>query len=347
MSAELRTLVTGGAGYFGHCLVKKLRGRNYHVRIFDLNDLQERPPDIEFVHGDIRDAAAIRRASEGIDIVFHNVAQVPLAKDRNLFWSVNRDGTLRMLEAARDVGVRKVIYTSSSAVFGVPARNPVDESVDPRPMEDYGRAKYEGEKLCRQFSDRGLDISIIRPRTIMGYGRLGIFQILFEWIYQGSNIPVLDGGNNVYQFVHGDDLAEACILAGLSPGSNVFNCGAERFGTMREVLESLCHHARTGSKVVSLPRWAAELSMNVASVVGLSPLGPYHSMMYGRSFYFDISHAKAVLGWQPRYSNDEMFCQSYDWYCQNRKEVLRGSGHASYHRSAVKQGILSLVRRFL
>src|SRR5206468_1516642 len=151
-----------------------------------------------------------------------------------------------LLRAALEAKVRKVINVSSSAVFGAPKSNPVTEETPPTPGEAYGRAKLEGENLCRRFAREGLDVTIIRPRTIMGHGRLGIFQILFEWIRQGSNVPVLGGGQNRYQFVHADDLAEACILAAARPGPAIYNCGTDRFGTMREALEHLCAHARTG-----------------------------------------------------------------------------------------------------
>jgi nucleoside-diphosphate-sugar epimerase len=115
---------------------------------------------------------------------------------------------------------------------------------------------------------------------------------------------------------------------------------------MRETLEHLCAHAGTGSKVKSVPMAPATWFMNLTSRLGLSPLGPYHVLMYGRSLYFDITKARTELGWQPRYSNDEMFVQSYEWYVQNREKVLRSSG-GSHHRSAVKQGILGLVKHLL
>ena len=112
---------------------------------------------------------------------------------------------------------------------------------------------------------------------------------------------------------------------------------------MREALENLCKHAGTGSKVTSLPRRPTEIGMKITSSLGLSPLGPYHALMYGESLYFDTTRAKAELGWQPRYSNDEMLAESYDWYCSHREEVLRAHG-GSHHRSAVKHGVLSMVK---
>ena len=86
--------------------------------------------------------------------------------------------------------------------------------------------------------------------------------------------------------------------------------------------------------------------MNLTSALGLSPLGPYHAMMYGRSLYFDIGKAKRELNWQPKFSNNEMFVQSYEWYLKNREAVLHSHG-ASHHRSAVKQGILGILKHCL
>jgi nucleoside-diphosphate-sugar epimerase len=339
-------LVTGGSGYFGALLRDRLRERNLPVRVFDLVDADDRPGHVEFVRGDIRDRGQVATAVQGCDTVFHCVAQVPLAKDKKLFESVNIIGTRNLLEGALAAGVRKVIYVSSSAVFGAPRSNPVTEETPPAPGEAYGRAKLEGETLCREFVQRSLDVTIIRPRTIMGHGRLGIFQILFEWIREGYNVPVLGKGDNLYQFVHADDLAAACVLAAEREGAAMYNCGAAEFGTMRQVLEHLCAHARTGSQVRSVPMMPAVTLMKTTSVLGLSPLGAYHALMYGRSMYFDISRARQELGWQPRFSNNEMFVQSYEWYLANREKILRTTG-ASHHRSAVKQGVLAMIKHIL
>ena len=86
--------------------------------------------------------------------------------------------------------------------------------------------------------------------------------------------------------------------------------------------------------------------MKLTSALGLSPLGPYHALMYGRSLYFDLTKARTELDWRPRYSNNEMFVQSYEWYVKNRDAILRSEG-ASPHRSAVKQGVLALGKHWL
>lgn len=341
-----KALITGGAGYFGSLLLQKLLEKNYECVIFDLNDAEDRPESVEFIQGDIRDYAAVLAACEGVNVIHHNVAQVPLAKDKEAFHTVNYNGTENLLRAALEAGVEKVVHTSSSAIFGIPDKNPVTEETMPRPGEAYGKAKYEGELLCRKYVDKGLDVSIIRPRTIMGHGRLGIFQILFEWIHEGANVPVFGKGDNIYQFVHADDLAEACILAGEKKGSETYNCGAEQFGSMRQVLEALCKHANTGSKVTGVPMMPAVIGMKLTSALGLSPLGAYHSLMYGNSMYFDITKAKQDLGWTPKFSNEEMFVESYEWYIKHRETVMSATT-GSHHRRGVKQGVLGLVKKIL
>ena len=339
-------VVTGGSGYFGNLLVARLLDRGERVRVFDILDADDRPEAVEFIQGDIRDKQAVSRAVEGADVVHHNVAMVPLAKDKDAFWSVNSNGTLNLLEASRAHKVVKVVYTSSSAVFGVPQQLPIDEYVTPRPAEAYGMAKLAGEEMCWRFADDGLDVSIIRPRTIMGHGRLGIMQILFDWIRQGRNVPVFDGGHNKYQFVHADDLAMACILAAERDGPRAYNIGADRFGSLRETLQVLIEHAGTSSQVKSVPSAPAVMGMKLTSALGLSPLGAYHSLMYGEDMYFDGVRAKEELGWTPKYSNEEMFIESYNWYLEHREEVM-SQKNASHHRSAVKHGVLDLFSRIL
>jgi len=336
------TLVTGGSGYLGETVVKKLCARGDRVRVFDLVDNEDRPPGVEFVRGDIRDGDAVRRALASVRIVHHNVAQVPLAKDREQFWSVNVEGTRTLLEHALGEGVKKTILVSSSAVYGVPPRNPVDASVAPGPREAYGAAKLAAEHAGEEYVARGLDISIVRPRTILGHGRLGIFQILFEWVRRGRPLYTLGDGHNRYQFVHADDLAELCLRADALPGFQVLLAGAERFGTMRELLEGLVAHAGTRSPIRALPFGPTQLAMAVTSKLGLSPLGDYHTLMYGREMYFDISETKRVTGYSPRYSNAEMIAESYDWYVAHREEVLARKD-ASHHRSAVRLGVLKLL----
>jgi len=335
-------LVTGGSGYFGTVLAQQAIARGHRVRVLDVNP-PEPSLDVEYVQADVRDAAAVRAACEGVDVVMHNVAQVPLAKDRALFDSVNVVGTANVLVAARDARVSKVVHTSSSAVFGIPERNPVTEETLPRPLEAYGRAKLEAELLCRDAAVGGLDVTVVRPRTILGHGRLGIIAVLFDFVADGAPVYVLGGGTNRYQFVHAVDLADACLRAAARPGPTVYNVGAAEFGTMRETLQALVDHAATGSRVRSLPVAPARFAMKVLSRAGQAPFAPYHWLLYSESLWFDVTKARTELGWEPKHSNASMVVESYEWYLAHRDE-LDGHGR-SHHQSPVRPGLLALLKR--
>ena len=336
-----RVLVTGGSGYFGSVLVDQAQTRGDAVRVFDLA-----PPaasDVEFVAGDVRDRERLRGACEGVDVVFHNVAQVPLAKDRGLFHSVNVVGTANLLVAARGAGVTKVVHTSSSAVFGIPESNPVREDSPRRPLEDYGRAKLEAELLCEEAVAGGQDVTIVRPRTIMGHGRLGIMAVLFDFVADGAPVYLLGRGSNRYQFVHANDLADACLRAGDRPSAGVYDVGAAEFGTMRETLEALVDHAGTGSRVRSLPVGPARSAMRALAQLDLAPFAPYHWLLYSESLWFDISRAERDLGWHPEHSNVAMLNESYDWFLAHRDELAATTG--SRHQSPARLGLLRLLKR--
>lgn len=343
LRAVVLALVTGGSGYFGSLLVARLQARGSRVRVLDLRDTPDRAADVEFLAGDIRDRSAVRTAVEGVDVIFHNVAQVPLARDEALLRSVNVDGTRLLLDAAAAARVAKVVHTSSSAVFGVPEANPVLPTTVPKPEEAYGHAKLAAEWACLDRARAGLDVSIVRPRTILGHGRLGIFGILFDWIADGADPIVLGDGRNRYQFVHADDLADACIAAGSTSGPGVFNIGSDRFGTMAETLAHLCAHAGTGSRVRRLPAAPTAAAMRVSARLGITPFAPYHWLMYAESMWFDLEHAGDALGWAPRWSTDEMFAQSYDWFVANRHATTDHA--ASQHRRSAAQGVLALAKR--
>jgi len=335
-------LVTGGSGYFGTVLAGEALARGDVVRIFDLNPPGPTLAGADFVAGDVRDRAAVRDACDGVDVVFHNVAQVPLAKDRALFDEVNVGGTANVLVAARDARVSKVVHTSSSAVFGIPEHNPVTETSPCRPLEAYGRAKLRAELLCHDAIAAGLDVTIVRPRTVLGHGRLGVIALLFEFVADGAPVFVLGGGNNRYQLVHAADLADACLRAGDRAGPSVYNIGALEFGTMRETLQALVDHAQTGSRVRSLPVAPARWAMRSLASLGLVPFAPYHWLLYSESLYFDVTSARSELGWEPKRSNASMLIESYEWFLTHRLES--GDPDRSHHQSPVRPGLLRVLK---
>tara|TARA_B100000427_G_C15517998_1_gene599067 strand:+ start:942 stop:1970 length:1029 start_codon:yes stop_codon:yes gene_type:complete len=335
-------IITGGSGYFGECLINYLNKKDIKTYSLDINQPANKKNITEFLHLNVLDLKDNLSFLKDKDVLFHCVANVPLAKNKKLFYKNNVEGTIAVLDACLKTGIKKVVILSSSAVYGIPNSNPVDENTLPKPMEEYGKAKLESEKICFREKYKSIDISIIRPRTILGHGRLGIFEILFDWIKQGYNIPVLNGGNNIYQFIHADDLANACFLSTNTKGINIFNCGTDNYSSIKDVLEYLCTHAKTGSKVKSLPMWIIEPLMKISSTLNISPLAPYHSLMYGRSLYFDNKKIKR-LGWKSMYSNNQMFIESYEYYLKNYEYMINDS-ILSDHKKKVKRKILNVIK---
>lgn len=336
-------LVTGGSGFVGSTIAKRLIDRGESVRVIDIWKSDDLPDDVEFIKADINDVDAVGNAMRGVTYVHHNVALVPLSKAGQRFWTVNVEGTRVALEAAKKEKVRMFAHMSSSAVYGSPDIMPITNDTPRDPIEIYGRAKKEGEDLAMRAAEEGLAVSIIRPRTIIGTGRLGIFQILFEWIRDGANIYVIGSGNVDFQFVHVDDLSDVSIFSCLQKTPGVFNTGTNKYGTLRGDLEALCKYAGTGSKVKSLPAGLTINTLKLLDKVGLSPLAPWHYLTYHKPFVFDSEPVYEALGWLPKYSNQKMMKISYDWFVENYDEYSVKLD-ASSHKSPVKQGVLKLLK---
>ena len=340
----MKHLVTGGSGFLGNLIARRLAKRGETVKILDIWEDSTRPKEIEYINCDIRDKKGVASAMKGVDIIHHNVALVPLTKSGNKFWQVNVEGSRIAAEEAIRAGVKAFIHMSSSSIFGAPKTCPIKEDTPTHPIEIYGRAKLAGEDAVRVILEKAdLPLIIIRPRTILGEGRLGIFQILFDWIKEGRNVYVIGNGNVKFQFVHAHDLMDAYMLCLDLGKPGIYNVGTDRFGTLRQGLENLIEFADTKSKVKGLPIWLTNNTLKSLDLMGLSPLAPWHYLTYHKAFFFDVSKL-LNLGWKPKYSNDEMFRQSYEWFIANyNKSFYEKEG--SPHRRPVKEKMLNVLKR--
>jgi len=339
----MRHLVTGGSGFLGHLIARRLLARGERVRVLDVWRDLDAPPDIEYVECDIRDRAGVERAMAGIDVVHHNVALVPLTKSGGRFWEVNVDGARIAAEAAVAAGVQSFVHMSSSAIYGLPADHPITMRTPTRPVEIYGRAKLAGEQAVeRVCGAAGLPLVVIRPRTLLGEGRLGIFQILFEWIEAGRAVYVIGSGDVAFQFLHAHDLMDFYLLALDAGRPGVYNVGTDRYGTLREALEHLIAYAGTASRVRRLPVGPTIGLLRALDVLRLSPLAPWHYLTYHKPFAFDPAPLLA-LGWCPRYGNDDMLRESYDWF-RTHRDAAAAEGAGSPHRARVSQRLLRLLK---
>lgn len=346
-------LVTGGSGFFGGILKRRLLANGHSVVNIDLEEDECRHSNLVSIRGDLRDPATVRRICSAypISAVYHCAAQLAHGNvDQQLLWTCNVDGTRILAEAARDAGIKPFVFLSTNCLWARNLGHPVNEELDvPDPIELYGRSKLEAEKILQSFSGE-LDAVIIRCPTIMDAGRLGLLSILYEFIDDGRTVWVVGDGDNRYQFIYAEDLAQACILAAQYGKSNLFHVGSDHVKTMRETYESVIRRAAPVSsnwtrrpRVRSLPRRPTLWAMEIAHRLRLSPLGPYHYKMIAESFLFDTRKIKRELGWQPSLTNEEMLLVAYLHYSQNREEINKRF-HASAHRKPASMGIIRVLK---
>ncbi len=340
-------LITGGSGFVGSVIAKRLIEKGEKVRVLDIWQNHDLPKEVEFLLGDVTNEADVKKAMQGIKYVHHNAALVPLSKANQRYKEVNLGGTEIVMKVAKENQVAMFSHMSSSAVYGIPDQMPITQQTKRNPIEIYGQSKYDGENivLAEMAKADGMKCAIVRPRTIIGTERLGIFEILFDWIKDGANIFIIGKGNFPFQFVHVEDLSDVSIRACMMEKPGVYNMGTDRYGNLRDDLQNLCNYANTGSKVKSLPEKLTIYSLLMFDKLGLSPLSPWHYLTYHKPFVFDSEYVYQALEFRPKYSNEEMFKIAYDWFIKSydQKKVDQS---ASAHKSPVKQGILKVAKMF-
>lgn len=336
--------ISGGAGFLGLHLARRLLADGHDVRSLDLVPLDEPGLGVEELRGDIRDQAACRRLVEGARILVHAAAALPIRGSRDEIRSVNVDGTLTLLSAAAEAGIKRVVFVSSTAVYGIPEKHPIEEGDPLVGVGHYGESKIAAEEVCRAFMRRGLESVILRPKTFIGPERLGVFEILFDWIREGRRIYVLGDGSNRYQLLAVEDLVEAIVLAAKKrvAAGETLNIGAKEFGTVRSDLQALIDHARSSSRLTPVPAKPAEVILRGLELARLSPLVEWHYKTAHRDSFVDVSRAEHVLGWTPRLSNAEALIDTYDWYLAHRGEL---AGGGVTHRVPWNQRALGVLKR--
>ena len=335
--------ISGGAGFLGLHLARRLVAEGHQVRTLDVVPLDDAGLEhsVEELRGDIRDPDGVRALVAGADVVVHAAAALPIQASRASIRSVNVGGTENVLHAAHDAGVRRVVFISSTAVYGVPEKHPIEESDPLVGVGAYGESKIDAEGLCRVAA---VETTIIRPKTFIGPERLGVFEILFDWIREGRRIYTLGKGYNHYQLLGVEDLVDAIVRGGHEPKAarETFNVGATEFGTVRSDLQALIDHAGSSSRLQPIPVKPAELALRGLELMRVSPLAEWHYKTAHKDSFVDVTKAQQLLGWQPRLSNRDALIETYDWYLANRERV--GAAGVT-HRVPWNQQALGLLKR--
>ena len=346
----MNILITGASGFLGTHCTQALRQDRHNLTLVDITppENEGQTPNCRFERLDIRREQNITDLIRGMDIVIHAAAALPLWKRDDIF-STNVDGTRNILSAALDHRVKRVVYISSTAVYGIPEKHPIMESDRLMGVGPYGESKILAEKLCLNFMKKGLNVTILRPKTFLGTGRLGVFEILFDWVHDGKRIPVIGNGHNLYQLLAVDDLVEVitrCVQNSSQEYNDVFNVAAETFGTVKNDLDALFDFAQSGSRLQPTPAGLVKGALHFFEMINLSPLYQWVYDTADKDSFVSIDKLKNTFQWTPRFSNAQILIKTYDWYSQNYT-LIKSRRAGITHTAAWKQGLLGLVKKFM
>jgi dTDP-glucose 4,6-dehydratase len=313
-------VVTGAGGLLGQELLRQLTRAGARVRGVDVNPLCALPAAAGVEHhiGDLLTPAACDRACRGASVVVHAAARQyhssPPRRTRHAFFQANVRMTENVVRAALDARVRQLVMVSSDMVYGLPPGRPLREDDPPRPIGPYGRSKLASEEICLRAREHGLKVTILRPRLIIGPGRLGVLRQLFDRVREGRWIPLIGSGENRYQMVSVADAARACVLALRRPLDEIFNLGSDNPPAVRTLLSELIAAAGSRSRLRPLPVGPAVAGMLVLDALGLAPLAPEQFRIAGVDYVLDTSMARQRLGWKPQDHDTDMLVAAYRAY---------------------------------
>jgi nucleoside-diphosphate-sugar epimerase len=281
------TMVTGGAGFIGSHLADALIEHGWRVRVIDNFATGRREyvnPAAELIEADIRDLASIAKAFDGVDCVFHTAAlpRVPLSIEKPIETHMtNVVGTLNVLVAARDAGVRRVVNSGSSSVYGDQAKLPLSEDMTPNPLSPYALQKLTGEQYARLFH-RLFGLQTLTLRYFNVYGRrmasegayVTVIGMFLRARRDGKPLMIQGDGEQTRDFTHVSDVVRANLLAMDAPVADgrALNIGYGRNTSVNQIA------AMIGGATVNAPSRAGDVRHTLA----------------------DVSQATQILGWQPR-----------------------------------------------
>ena len=308
----MRYLVTGGAGFIGSHIATRLVSEGHEVRVLDnlcagsLDNLAHIAGSVEFHEGDVGDPAAVDRAVRGIDVVFHQaaLASVPLSIDRPL--DTHRacvTGTVHVLDAARRLGVKRVVYAGSSSAYGDAPEMPKRETHVPEVLSPYAAAKLAGEYYCQSFA-AAYNLEVVRLRYFNVFGPRqdpkspysAVIPLFASALLEGRPPRIYGTGEQSRDFVFVENVVDANLLASRASGvsGKVFNVASGKTISVAELLKKICDRLGYPFAPDFMPPRAGDV---------------LHS-------WADISNTQRDLGYQVRFSLDEGLEKTLAFYRQ-------------------------------
>lgn len=324
----MRVLVTGGTGFTGSHLVRRIIERGDDVTVLDnapglfYDELKQLGADV--VLGSVADRNLVHQVTEGHEVVFHLAAAFrQLNVPKRVYWDVNVEGTRYLLEGAERHGARKVVYCSTQGVHGHVRQPPGDETSPIAPEDYYQYTKYQGEVVCQEYVRRGGDVTIIRPTAIYGPGDPGRFLMLYRMVRRGRFLMFGDG-RTTYHPVYIDNLVDLFELAERHPQAKggVYIGGDEHYFTLNDLVRAVGRAIGTEVRIVHLPFWplwtaAVVVEFACAPLRISPPLFRRRVDWFRQVRAFRIDRAKRELGYCPRVGLEEGLARTGEWYRAN------------------------------
>ncbi len=321
----MKHIIFGGDGFLGTELTKKLTARDEQVLICDRKQTLSSgiydSPLVTYLKMDVKETDTFTDIpTDEDDIVYHFAAEllVPILKRnkrKKYFWDALYVGTVNVLTFMQERKLNNLIYYTTDMVYGHTKFDPRFEDHPREPIGPYGEAKYQTELLCEEYRKKGMNITIFRPRLIIGEGRLGILEKLFKLIDANLPVPMIGNGKNYYQFISVSDCADVCLQA-IEKGfpNEEFNVGSLNPPTVRELLGDLIKEANSKSFLLPTPAPLVKMALAALDVIGKPLMDPEQYLIADETCVLEMSKAKNELDWEPKDTDSDLLIIAYQSY---------------------------------
>ena len=319
----MKHVIFGGDGFVGRVLADRLAREGERVLVADIarGDCPHYR-HCEWLHVDVTRPDDLRKLELRPGDAVYNLSAKMLspiqvrAKRHDFFWPVNTHGTRHILEAMKDGGATQLVHFTTDMVYGHTKTVPMSEDHPVAPLGEYGASKLATEEMAAQWrANEGFDISLFRPRLIIGPGRLGILEKLFKLVDANLPVPMIGSGRNPYQFVSVYDCADAAYLAWKAGFPNAaYNLGSTNPPPVRRLLRTLIAEAGSRSILVPTPGWAVKRTLDALDAMNMPIMDPEQYLIADEECILDCSAAERDLGWRAKHSDEDMLVAAYREY---------------------------------
>ncbi|MBE7185224.1 MAG: NAD(P)-dependent oxidoreductase [Methylobacterium mesophilicum] len=331
----MRHVIFGGDGFVGRHLAPKLLADGHEVVVADV--VKSHLPHYgraRYVACDVTDKASVAALGLKADDMVCNLSAKMLspiqtrAKRHDFFWPVNVHGTENIVEAMQRAGAARLVHFTTDMIYGHTVSYPMTEEHPVAPLGEYGLSKLKTEELAVGWREKGMRITLFRPRLIIGPGRLGILEKLFKLIDANLPVPMIGSGRNPYQFISVFDCAEAARAAFQAGVPNeAYNLGSLNPPPVRKLLGDLIRHAGSKSVLLPTPGWAVKRTLDLLDALNMPLMDPEQYLIADEECVLDVSKGRDELGWVPQYRDEDMLIAAYSEY-REKKAGLSSASNA-------------------